>query len=136
MDHTDIDSDLAGRLAAIEARAPGASDPPALPRRGRRGRFAIPLAMGPILVLAVVVATATGAAFVSNMVKGYEGIQNPGQPLAGAHMECMSPPEAGAFLAAHGFTRVIWQVESGDPNAKSVVPKGASAGVGAADCGS
>ena len=28
-------------------------------------------------------------------------------------MECMSPPEADAFLAAHGFTEVDWQVETG-----------------------
>jgi hypothetical protein len=28
-------------------------------------------------------------------------------------MECMSPPEAHAFLAARGFTKVDWQVETG-----------------------
>ena len=103
MDHDD-DSDLVNRLAALEARAPAASTPPALPTRGRRGRFAISMAMAPALVLAIVATTAA---------QEHEGIQNPGQPLAGAHMECMSPPEAHAFLAAHGFGTVDWQVESG-----------------------
>ena len=28
-------------------------------------------------------------------------------------MECMSPPQAAAYLAAHGFNDVVWQVESG-----------------------
>ena len=28
-------------------------------------------------------------------------------------MECMSPPEAAAFLADHGFADVDWQVETG-----------------------
>ena len=34
-------------------------------------------------------------------------------------MECMSPPDAEAFLAAHGFTNVIWQIEGGDPASKT-----------------
>ena len=78
------------------------------------------MAMAPVLALAVVATTAAGAVIVSNLVKGYPGIQNDGQPLAGAHMECMTPPEAAAFLAAHGFTNVDWQVESGLP----VLPQG------------
>jgi hypothetical protein len=117
-DEMNDDLDLSTRLAALEARAPGSHQPPALPGRGRRGRFAIPLAMAPVLVLAIVATTAAGAVVVSNLVKEYPGIQNPGQPLAGAHMECMSPPEAAAFLAAHGFTNVDWQVEGGDPSRK------------------
>jgi hypothetical protein len=116
-DHTDLD--LSSRLAALEARAPGQDRPPALPARRRRGRFAVSLAMAPVLVLAVVATTAAGAVVVSNLVRGYPGIENPGQPLAGAHMECMTPPEAAAFLAAHGFRNVDWQVEAGDPNAKT-----------------
>jgi hypothetical protein len=118
MDPDRTDLDLSTRLAALEARAPAQDRPPALPARGRRGRFAVSLAMASALVLAGVATTAAGAVFVSNLVRGYPGIQNPGQPLAGAHMECMTPPEAAAFLAAHGFTRVDWQVEAGDPNAK------------------
>ena len=116
MDHDDLD--LETRLAALEARAPGSGTPPALPARRRRGRFAASMAMAPVLALAIVATTAAGAVVVSNLVKGYEGIQNPGQPLAGAHMECMSPREAAAFLAAHGFTTVDWQIEGGDPSTK------------------
>jgi hypothetical protein len=115
MDHDD--HDLARRLAALEARAPANANPPVLPARRRRGRFAVPIAMAPVLVLALV-ATAAGAAVVANFARGYPGIQNPGQPMAGVHMECMSPPEAAAALAAHGFARVVWQVEGGDPNTK------------------
>lgn len=116
MDH---DDDLSSRLAALEARAPANATPPVLPKRRRRGRFAVPIALAPVFVLAIVATTAAGAMVVSNLVKGYPGIQNPGQPLAGAHMECMSPPEADAFLAAHGFTNVVWQVEGGDPSSKT-----------------
>lgn len=112
MDHDD-DFDLSSRLAALESRAPAASTPPALPSRRRSGRFAISMAMAPVLVLAIVATTAASAFVVVNLAQEHEGIQNPGQPLAGAHMECMSPPEAHAFLAAHGFGKVDWQVESG-----------------------
>ena len=91
---------LAGRLSAMEGRAPAMAQPPALPDRRRRRRFAIPLAMAPVLVLAIVATTAAGAAVIGRLAEGYPGIQNPGQPLAGATMECMTPPEAMAFLAA------------------------------------
>ena len=62
------------------------------------------MAMAPVFVLAVV-ATAAAGAFVARQLaaEGYPGIENPGQPLAGASMECMTPPEAAAFLAAHGY---------------------------------
>jgi hypothetical protein len=116
MDHDDLD--LTSRLAALEARAPAKANPPVLPARRRRGRFAAAIAMAPVLVLAVVATSAGAAVVVSGLVRGYPGIQNPGQPMAGVHMECMSPPEAAAALAAHGFIRVVWQVEGGDPNTK------------------
>jgi hypothetical protein len=108
----DLDRDLAARLEALEARVPGSAAPPAL-ARGRRGRFALPLAMAPVLALAVVATAAAGAAVINRMAEGYPGIENPGQPLAAANMECMTPPEAAAFLAAHGYADVDWQVESG-----------------------
>ena len=112
MDHDDLD--LSSRLAALEAGAPANATPPVLPKRRRPGRFAVPIAMAPVFVLAIVATTAAGAVVVANLaVEGRPGIQNPGQPLAGAHMECMSPPEADAFLADHGFAVVHWQVESG-----------------------
>jgi hypothetical protein len=109
----DLDNDLSTRLASLEARAPASVAPPALSRGSRRGRFALPLAMAPVLVLAVVATAAAGAAVISRMAEGYPGIENPGQPLAGANMECMTPPEAAAFLAAHGYPDVDWQVETG-----------------------
>ena len=107
------DSDLEGRLAALEASAPGTDNPPALPARRGRGRFAISMAMAPVLALAAVASVAAGAVVISSLAVGYPGIENPGQPLAGARMECMTPPQAAAFLADHGFTNVDWQVESG-----------------------
>ena len=112
LDH-DLDLDLTTRLVALEERAPGAAAPSAISRATRRGRFALPLAMAPVLALAVVATAAAGAAVISRMAEGYPGIENPGQPLAGAHMECMTPPDAAAFLAAHGYTDVDWQVETG-----------------------
>ncbi len=117
MNHDDLD--LETRLAALEARAPGRDDPPALPRPRRRSRFGVSLAMAPVLVLAVVATAVSAGIVATNLARGHEGIQNPGQPLAGAQMECMTPPEAAAFLAAHGFTDVVWQVESGDSKGPS-----------------
>ncbi len=109
---TDIDNDIDARLVALAARAPGRDDPPSLVQDRRRGRFAAPLALGSILVLGVV-ATAAGTVIVQTMAEGRPGIENPGQPLAGANMECMTPPSAAAFLAAHGYRDVVWQVETG-----------------------
>ncbi|HEV8402295.1 MAG TPA: hypothetical protein VGQ31_04600 [Candidatus Limnocylindrales bacterium] len=124
MDDLDLDLDpnldLMTRLSALEARAPGPAAPPELAHGRRRGRFALSLAMAPVLALAVVGAAAAGAAVISRMAEGYPGIENPGQPLAGANMECMTPPDAAAFLAAHGYTDVDWQVESGT----AVTPEG------------
>ena len=116
MDHDD-DFDLSSRLAALEAHAPATGMPPALPSRRRRGRFAMSMAMASVLVLAAVATATAGAVVVANLAEGHPGIQNPGQPLAGAHMECMSPPEADAFLEAHGFSNVDWQVETGTATA-------------------
>ena len=105
------DQDLSVRLAALEGRAPVSGGPPGLPGRHRR-RFALPIALAPALVL-VIVATTTAGVVVSRLAQSHPGIENPGQPLAGAQMECMTPPEAAAFLAGHGFTDVDWQVEFG-----------------------
>ena len=113
MDNDDDLHDLRDRLAALEARVPVDPNPPALPSRRRRGRFAVPIALAPVFMLAIVATTAASAIVVANLAEGNPGIQNPGQPLAGAHMECMSPPEADAFLAEHGFADVDWQVETG-----------------------
>jgi len=111
--------DIDARLAALEARAPGRDDPPELPTPGRRRRFASPVVLAAALVLVVVASAAAGGAVVSTLVHSYPGVQNPGQPLEGAKLECMSPPEAAAYLAEHGFTNVVWQVEAGVSGEKS-----------------
>jgi hypothetical protein len=105
------DSDLRNRLVGIESRAP-AFEPPLL-AAGRRRPLIPSLAAATLLVLAVGATAVAGVAVVSGVVRGAPGIENPGQPLAGAQMECMSPPQAAAYLAAHGFNDVVWQVESG-----------------------
>lgn len=110
----DFDLEMGKRLAALEVLLPAQSDPPSLRQRTRRGRFALPLAVAPVLALAIVATAAGTAVIVSNLVTGYPGVQDPGQPLAGARMECMTPPEAATFLAERGFADVVWQVESGD----------------------
>ncbi len=109
--------DLDARLAAMEARVPG-DDAPVLSTGRRRARSAAPFALAPALVVVLAAMAAVGAvaggAAVANLVQSAPGVQNPGQPLAGAALECMTPPEAAAYLAAHGFTDVVWQVETGD----------------------
>ncbi len=115
MDPSDLDS----RLTALEARAPGRDDPPELPRSRRRGRLATPLVLAPVLLLALVASAAAGGAVVATLVQSFPGVQNPGEPLEGANLECLSPPEAAAYLAAHALTDVVWQVETGDIGGKS-----------------
>jgi hypothetical protein len=111
--------DIATRLAALEERVPAPADPPDLPRRGRRGRLATPMALAALLIVGAVASAAAGGAVVATLVHAYPGVQNPGQPLEGARLECMTPPQAGAYLTAHGFTNVVWQVESGVAGQKS-----------------
>lgn len=104
------DSELKARLSELEARVPVT----AAPAPGRRRRMT-PLLGGSLAaaVVLLVAATATiGAAVVTRTdVRGYPGVENPGQPLAGAKLECMTPPQAQAYLTAHGFTNVVWQIE-------------------------
>lgn len=107
------DRQLDVRLGSLEARIPGAVAPD-LEHKRRHVRLAGRSAVAAVLLLlATVATTAAIAVVVSGGVRGYPGIENPGQPLAGAQMECMSPPQAAAYLAAHGFNDVVWQVESG-----------------------
>lgn len=110
----DFDLELGVRLSALEARAPRPVGPPSLPRHTRRGHLAMSLTIAPVLLLVMVATAAGGVVVVSELVRGHPGIDSPGQPLAGTRMECMTPPEAAAFLAERGFTAVVWQVESGD----------------------
>ena len=111
----ETDSDLKDRLAAMESRL-GTAEPPALPSRRIR-RLALSLAGGSLLVLALVATAAAGVIVIGGPVRGFPGVENPGQPLAGAQMECMTPPQAAAFIAAHGITQVQWQIEQDDPSA-------------------
>ena len=114
MDGQELDRTLEARLVALEARAPGRDDPPRLDRRSRRSRFAASVAMAPVLILALVATAAAGTAVISRLTaEGHPGIENPGQPLEGAAMECLTPPDAQAFLASRGYTDVVWQVETG-----------------------
>jgi hypothetical protein len=114
----ELDSGLDQRLAAIESRVTASALPPDLDTAGRRRhRFAMSLSAAPVLVLAIA-ATAGAAVVASGLGRGYPGIQNDGQPMAGAHMECLTPPQAAALLAQHGFTTVTWQVESGTEGVK------------------
>jgi len=101
------------RLAALEARAPVAGLPPRPSDiRSLRRRLGSPglVAAGLTLVLG---ATAVAGGAILEAVRGHEGVENRGQPLHGANMECMSPPAAEAFLTRKGFVDVVWQVESG-----------------------
>ena len=66
MNDTDLDVDLDARLAAMEARAPGRSDPPKLAAR-RRGRFAVSLGLAPVLVIGMVATAAAGAVVIGQI---------------------------------------------------------------------
>jgi hypothetical protein len=105
------DPDLKDRLSAIESRAPSFEAPQLGARRQRH--FGLSLVSAAVLLLAVAATAVAGAVVVGGMVHGYPGVENPGQPLAGANLECMTPPQAAAYLTAHGFSKVVWQVESG-----------------------
>jgi hypothetical protein len=73
----------------------------------------MPVALGGVLLLAFAGTAVAGAVVGGLTADSAPGVENPGQPLAGAKLECMSPPEAGRYLARHGFEDVVWQVESG-----------------------
>ena len=60
--------------------------------------------MAPVLVLAVAATAVAGGAVIGGIAaQALPGAQNPGQPLEGANLECMSPPEAAAYLTDHGY---------------------------------
>ncbi len=113
----DPESDLRERLVAMESRLATAAPPEIRSRSGRR--VALSFAAAPLLVVVLAGTAVAGAAIVSEAVRGYEGVENPGQPLYGAQLECMTPPQAAAYIAAHGITKVQWQVEQDDPAANT-----------------
>ena len=106
-------SDLDRRLAALEARVPEPGRPAVTVERARRRRLA-PIALAPVLILVLAATVVAGGAIVGRLAQSHPGIENPGQPMAGVGMACMTPPQAAGALAAHGFVRVDWQVERGD----------------------
>ena len=88
------DKELVARLTALEAAVPVTATPPLLPRRARRRRLALSLTLAPVVLIAVVATAAAGAIAVGSLAQARPGIENDGQPMAGLHMECMTPPEA------------------------------------------
>jgi hypothetical protein len=126
-----MNDDIDTRLAALEAYLPVEAAPPALVEARPRRRHALALVAGPLLVL-VLAATALAGATVSGLLVGEApGIENPGQPLHGANLECMTPPRAAAYLAAHGYTDVVWQIETAtkDPTGATTPPPAVLAGI-------
>lgn len=115
MTHDDLDT----RLAAAERQVAVEAPPPALPARRGRGRRSLPLVAAPVLMLAfaavVVAGTGLQAVFVA---------APPDATLADAGLDCMTPPDAAAWLAAHGYKQVAWD---------SVVAPGGVAVAGKAD---
>lgn len=114
MRSSDSEEDLGPRLTRIVGQLPIAGEPPAY--RGPRHRRVAGLSATSVLV--ILLASAVGVIaiprVVGTLVQGFPGIENPGQALANAGLECMSPPEAAQYLAAHGFSTVVWEVQSGD----------------------
>lgn len=108
----DNDDEIRNRLVAMESRLETATPPSLRTRKSRH--FALSFATAPLLIL-VLAGTAVAGAVVLGQVQGAPGVENPGQPLAGAQLECMTPPQAQAYLTAHGFTAVVWQVEKDAP---------------------
>jgi hypothetical protein len=103
--------DLDTRLAALEDRVP-AEDAPHFTTAGRPRRHALlSLAAAPILVLALA-ATAVGAAGVIRIITVSTAAVDQGS-LASAGLECMTPPEAAAWLASHGYDHVLWNTAAG-----------------------
>jgi hypothetical protein len=104
MDHDDI----ATRLAAAEARIPVEAGPPVPADARRRRRSALALVAAPVLVLALA-ATAIAGAGAIGMIVGTTGSEPMDPELLGAGLECMTPPEAAAWLAANGYDQVVWE---------------------------
>jgi hypothetical protein len=99
MTHDDLDT----RLAAAERHVAVEAAPPALPARGRRGRRSLPLVAAPILVLAFAAVVVAGTGLQAIFLKGSVDTS-----LADAGLECMTPPQAAAWLADHGYKQVVW----------------------------
>jgi hypothetical protein len=116
--------DIDARLAALEARVPVEPAPPEVEAAAGRGRRrGVALLAAPILVLALAATAVAGPTVYGLLVRGAPGIENPGQPLHGANLECMTPPQAAAYLAARGYTDVVWQIEVTDKGPRAADPQ-------------
>lgn len=104
------------RLRALEVGVPVTSGPPPVGRAPKfsRGRT--------ILVAAAAVVVLAGGTAASGVfeAKSTPGAFNRGQPLHCSGIAKMAPREAEAWLDAHGYDDVTWQVEDRTPG----VPKG------------
>ncbi len=119
-----MNDEIDTRLMALEARLPVEAGPPDLAVRSFHGRRrAVALVAAPVLVLLLAATAAAGPTIYGLLVRGAPGIENPGQPLYGANMECMTPPQAEAYLAAHGYTNVVWQIEVTDKGPGAADPE-------------
>jgi hypothetical protein len=99
--------DLDTRIAALERRVPVDAAPPDIaPARRRTRRRALALTAAPVLVPAIAATAVAGVNLVGTYVIGPTGPVDPA--LAGAGLECMTPPEAAAWLASHGYDAVVW----------------------------
>jgi hypothetical protein len=107
----------------MESRLETAAPPELRSHRSRR--VALSFASASLLILALG-GTALAAIAIANQAQGHPGVENPGQPLYGARLECMTPPQAAAYIADHGITQVVWQVERDDPAAIAVGKTGST----------
>ena len=110
------DQALNDRLQAFESSVPVMGGPPPSRRPGVSRTRAALVAMAALVVLA------GGAAGASGILEARDrpGAFNPGQPLHCKGLADMSPREAAAWLADHGYDDVTWQIEDRTPG----VPKG------------
>jgi hypothetical protein len=123
MTHDDLDT----RLAAAERHVAVEAAPPALPARGRRGRRSLPLVAAPILVLAFAAVVVAGTGLQAIFLKGSVDTS-----LADAGLECMTPPQAAAWLADHGYKQVVWDSVTA-PGGVRVVGKADASGAPASE---
>ena len=116
------ETELEARLTSLAAQAPAGELGTGWRSAGRRRSAAASIALAAVLALAVgAAALAAGVASGALVIPWTAGqlggnlhpaAENPGQPLAGARLECMSPRRAADYLAAHGFTKVAWEVDA------------------------
>lgn len=116
-----FDLELARRLARLAEAVPVEAVPE--PHRGHvPGRRLSGVLAG--VTAAILIAGATvGGLVLFGVPTGHPGLFGPGRPLYCSGIERMTPPEAAAWLAAHGYV-VTWQIEDVDaPSSRqSTVP--------------